>query len=252
MSVLNKKKVLFSLLIISLILGSILIVINISVSSRQGVNYVVHTIRLPLYIKFIEFIDRDYQYKTIARAIIKDCKTDNEKVLAIFYWTRNNIKKGIPSGFPIIDDHVLNIIIRGYGTADQIADVFTTLSSYAGYPAVMYNLYLPDNPEHGLCISAVYLQGKWRLMDAYNGLYFINKNNTIASIDDIIANPNLIEKTIDKSIDKIKYLNMYKNLKPIKEIKTTKAELQMPIKRIIFAIKNKLNLTKKLILFYGR
>ena len=56
------------------------------------------------------------------------------RVLAVFDWTARRIQP-TPEGWPVVDDHILNIIIRGYGMTDQRADVFATLTTYAGVPA---------------------------------------------------------------------------------------------------------------------
>lgn len=77
-------------------------ILNIPVTSQQGVNYVVRTIKMPLYIKGIEFIDRDYHYKELVKEICQGCTNDEEKVLALFEWTHQNIKRDIPEDWPII------------------------------------------------------------------------------------------------------------------------------------------------------
>lgn len=59
----NKKGLLLKVLLAVLILGLGLACLNIRVSSRQGVNYVLRNIKIPLYIKAIEFLDRNYQYQ---------------------------------------------------------------------------------------------------------------------------------------------------------------------------------------------
>ena len=113
---------------------AIIFVLNIETSIMQGVDGHQREIKMPLYAKGIQFLARHYEYARLAREITKNAKTDKEKVLRIFDWTHENIKR-VSRGMPVVDDHVLNIIIRGYGTNDQFQDVFTTLCAYNGIPA---------------------------------------------------------------------------------------------------------------------
>ena len=177
------------------------LILNLPMTSKQGIDYSVRTIRTPLYIKLIGFLARDYNYSQKVKLITEGCSSDVEKVMAIFDWTRSNIRKDIPNGWPIIDDHVWNIIVRGYGRHDQSADVFSTLCTYAGFPAVMYILQSEDS-KFKICISAVYFKGNWRLMDSFNGVHFRNDKGEIASIDDINTHPDLVKIAINnKSMD---------------------------------------------------
>ncbi|MBI4620222.1 MAG: transglutaminase domain-containing protein [Desulfobacterales bacterium] len=238
----SKKK---SLIIISTIIAlfsSFWFVINIDVSTRQGVNYVVNERTIPLYIKTFNFFHRHFEHKRLTKDIIRGSEADEEKVLAIFDWTVKNIKK-VPSGMPIIDDHVLNIIIRGYGTSDQSADVFTTLCVYAGIPAAMYKIS-PKNSDTYTVISIVNLRGRNLVFDTYLGNYFRNTKGQIASIRDIIETPSLVSQAKNQPIIKgIAYTKYYEGLKPIKEFQTPRGELQMPLRRLVYEIRRKFGLT---------
>src|SRR3990167_5775002 len=113
------KKPIRKILKFSFTLILIVLILNISVTTKQGINHEVGVLKMPLYIKIIEFIGRDYNYKSLTKEITADCITDEEKVMAIFNWVVKNIHK-IPKDFDIIDDHTLNIIIRRYGASDQM------------------------------------------------------------------------------------------------------------------------------------
>src|SRR5579862_2383634 len=103
-------------------------VANVKVTTRQGVNYDVTSRRIPLYLKTLELIDRSVQYQQIADGIARGASTDSDRALRVFDWTRTQIR-ATPDGWPVVDDHVLNVIIRGYGVSDQQADVFATLAT---------------------------------------------------------------------------------------------------------------------------
>ena len=233
--------------LVSLILVGLLlcvVVSNLPVTTRQGINYSVHTIRMPLYIKILEFVDRDYHYRVLVKDTVKGCKSEEEKVLAIFNWTCQNIRTDIPGGWPIVDDHILNIVIRGYGVNDQLADVFTTLCVYAGTSAVMYTIS-PCGSKNELMVAAVYLDGAWRIFDPFHGKYFINKQGKIASIQDIISNPSLVDRKQNSFLaNGVEYFRYFEDLSTYNVEGFLRAQKQMPLQRVAYEIKKVLGITR--------
>ena len=132
------KKFIFKLLIGIALLTAMIVLLNIKVTTRQGVNYQVHTIRIPLYLKILDFMDRHYNYKQLVQRIIKNEHDKQERVMKIFSWTYHNIRKQ-PEELPVVDDHVWHIIVRGYGVSDQSCDVFATLCNYTGIDAFFHS-----------------------------------------------------------------------------------------------------------------
>src|SRR3989338_4799917 len=88
---------------------------NFPVTYRMGIDGNLYVKKIPLYAKASGFLYRDWMYKDIVKEIVRDAGTDEEKVMAIFRWTVENVKRGIPPGMKVFDDHPLNIIIRQYG-----------------------------------------------------------------------------------------------------------------------------------------
>jgi len=235
----------------SILVGVILILLvglglNAEVSIRQGVGGHYREIKMPLYVKAIEFLARHYQYIDIAKEITRFSKTDEEKTLAIFKWVHENIKKEIPKGVPIVDDHILNIIIRGYGTSDQSQDVFTTLCSYSGVTAFWERTYDKDH-RVWYPVSFVKLNGSWRVFDPYHGKYFKTKNGDIASIEDILNDSSLVKgDDIEKIVyEGVPYKEFYRNLGPVNDRRTLRPEKQKPVKRMIFEVRKILGMEKE-------
>ena len=140
------------------------IAMTLSLPTRQGVNYQVSTQTLPAYVKTFEFLSRHHRYAALARQITAGMTSDHDRAQAVFAWTRQHIRP-VPEGWPVVDDHILNIIIRGYGTEDQAADVFTTLSTYAGVHA--FWTWTDDSPR--AVISWAQLDGRWTAFDVLRG-----------------------------------------------------------------------------------
>ncbi len=153
-------KKLMAFIVVCALIGGIL---YIPLNTKQGINFKVTTKKIPLYAKYCGFFYRDYQYRALSRDITKGISGDKEKVMAAYSWTINNIKRQ-PEDFPIVDDHIWDIIIRRYGVADQMADVFTTLASYSGHEA----FFASPRISRYLVLSFVKIGEQWHMFDVYN------------------------------------------------------------------------------------
>jgi len=229
------KKSLCLLLCCIVVSVGIFAILNIPVATRQGINYQWHTIRLPLHLKILDFFDRHFNYKQLVKRIVKDADTDREKVMKIFEWTHQNIKRDIPEGWPIIDDHAWHIIVRGYGVNDQASDVFTTLCNYAGVDA-FFTWINTSNRTKGISLSFIKIEQKWSIFDPYHGCYFKNKDGELADIEDIKSKAIWSIESLDgkPNIDYASYLD---NLPSVKDVGLSRANIQSPLNRLFFEIR---------------
>lgn len=230
----EKRWIKWFLLVFAVLLGMIY-VLNIKVTTKQGINFQVRTIEIPLYLKVLDFFDRHYNYKWTVERIIGDSKVDEEKIMKIFKWTHENIKK-IPEGYPVIDDHVWHIIVRGYGDYDQSSDVFTALCNYAGVDAFLNWAYTEDRSSR-IPLSFVKINEKWYVFDPYNEVYFKNRKGNLADIEDMINGDWTVQGINNSSEHEINYAVYLKNLSPVKEIELTRANSQSPLNRLKYEIK---------------
>ena len=232
-----KKRWIKRLFLVFVVLLGTIYVLNFKVTIRQGIDYKVHEIEMPLYLKVLDFFDRHYNYKWMVERIIGDSRIEREKVFKIFEWTYKTIKKN-PEGYPIMDDHVWHIIVRGYGVGDQFSDVFTALCNYAGVDAFFNSPYSEDRSSR-ITLSFVKIGEVWTIFDPYRGVYFKNREGSLASIEEIIKGNWLaegIDKDKNKEID-INYAIYFKNLSPIKEMELQRSNIQSPINRFKYQIK---------------
>lgn len=214
---------------------------NIPVTTRQGIDYEVRVFKIPLYIKAIEFIDRDYHYKKLVGDIIKGKAGDKARILTIFDWVGANIATDIPAGWPVYDDHVLNIIIRRYGTSDQVSDVFATLATYAGYPSIVRKITVPDSAGK-FCVTLVDLNGRTLVFDPYFKNYFLDDKSEIATPEYIKQNyPRLVP--VNPEVEKIqykgvRYMDYFRYLASTQpDFNRAKAYRQMPGMRFIYELR---------------
>lgn len=228
-----KRKLLFGAKSLIVIIVFVFL-LNIKVSTKQGINFKVYTLKIPLYLKTLDFFDRHYNYKWTVQRIIGNSKTDEEKVLKIFKWTYENIKKA-PEGYPVIDDHVWHIIIRGYGVTDQFSDVFTTLCNYANIEA-FYGLVFTKDRSSCIPISFIKVDKRWAVFDPYGGVYFKNRQGGLADIQEIMKGDWKESSLIGKESG-VDYAGYFKNLLPVTEVGFKRANTQSPIKRLKYEIK---------------
>jgi hypothetical protein len=231
----KNKKIIF-ILFISFTLTIFIVILNIKVITKQGINYEVISTKIPLYLKILNFFDRHYNYKDLVKQIVKDTEVKEEKVLKIFKWTYEHIKAQ-PVQLPVIDDHVWNIIIRGYGVQDQYCDVFSTLCNYIGTEAFFDYVYTKDSSSK-ICLSFVRFNKRWYIFDPYRGIYFKDNYGHIADLEEIKNGNWRIEKITQTEKIDFDYKQYFQNLPIIKEMILKRSNIQSPLRRFIFTIKN--------------
>ena len=212
--------------LILLVLGLLVVgVLSVPVRTRQGVDFSVSVRSIPLYVKVLGFIDRHVQHELLAREITRGVSTDEARALKVFEWTREHIQP-TPPGLPVVDDHILHIIIRGYGEDDQMADVFTTLATYAGVPAFWQTVKLPDGR---LVVSFAKVERRWTMFDVAHGLIFRDAQGRLASLEQLVAQPELIATAAgDLRPGGLPYRRYLADAVPLEVPHPLRAELQMP------------------------
>lgn len=239
--------------IVSMLLSlfAIIVILNISASTFYGKNYIVYKDEIPFYAKLVNFYSRHFEYKNIADKITRRSTTDKEKVLRIFDWIRSNVRRDFPKDWPILDDHILYTMVRGYGAADQIVDAFVTLTSYEGMKGTRYHIYTGIRRKF-FPIALVEVDGRILVFDPAFGNYFVNENGEIASIKDIIRNPSLVEKAKNKPVIRgIAYTDYFRNLRDVDRLGVVRADLQMPGRRFFYEAKRVLGFISRRDYFYA-
>lgn len=213
------------------LLASVLLIANLPVTTKQGVNYDVTEHRLPLYLKTFEFLDRDAQYRQLAREITRDASSDRTRLMAVFAWTTRRIQP-IPEGWPVVDDHILNIVIRGYGATDQRADVCATLLTYADVPAFWEKVKAPGAAD-GVILTFARVDGRWVVMDVAHGFVFETKDGQLATAEDLAANRAVLPPAAATlTIGTTPYPRILNQLRMPPIPRPLRAELQMPWPRL--------------------
>ena len=211
------------------------VLLNLEVTTKQGVNYEVHVLKIPLYLKLLDFFDRHYNYELLAKKIVSGAVSDEDKAMKILEWTCKSIKYN-PKELPVMDDHVWHIIVRGYGGDDQFQDVFTTLCNYANLNAFFYKVY-SETGTGRKPLSFVRLGDRWAIFDVYSGVYFVNKKGRIAGIGDLYRGDWKAVSITKREIPDY-YDRYFKTLNSVNFEKwwMSRSAIQSPVRRFIFFI----------------
>jgi hypothetical protein len=205
-----------------------------STTTLQGVNFEQRVRPIPVYVKAMEFVSRHHEYATIASEIVRPGMSEAERVLAVFEWTRRNIRP-TPDGWTVYDDHILNIIIRGHGVNDQVNDVFATLSTYAGVPAFWRKLRAAGSEPNIFTFARV--DGRWVPFDPWSGIVFRNGRGGLAGVEELIADPMLVRAaTADAAATGVNYAALISRdtLSPFVPPRRLRADMQRPWPRLLF------------------
>ena len=230
-----KKRYLIPTIVILLFLCSIAL-LNKKVTMRQRVDSKFSIITLPLYLKVLNFYDRHYNYKWLAKQITGHLDTREDKILRLFHWTYETIKPQ-PESLPVMDSHPWDVYVRGYGCVDNIHDLFSTLCNYIGVDAFFTRFYARDTSSINL--SIVRIKRGWVVFDPYNGIYFRNNTGDLATIEEINEQNWHIVKLSQTDISKANYEQyIVENLPRIKRLGSSliRANIQSPINRLRFQL----------------
>lgn len=225
------KRKTFKILLPLLTLAILLIMLNVNVYTRRGVNYQWSSVKIPLYLKVLDFFDRHYNYKALAGRITAGAGDKEGAVMKIFRWTFDNIKEN-PESLPIVDDHTWHIIIRGYGVEDQYCDVFTTLCNYAGFRS-FYLLLNDRDSGHRIPLSLVEIKGEAYIFDPYRGVYFEGEGGKLAGIK-LLRSGGGREMRISEKRAGVNYSQFFAALSAARFTELRRANIQSPLKRLIY------------------
>lgn len=231
--------------VLALALAGLAAILALPATTRQGVDYSVTTYQIPAYVKTIDFLHRHYQYKLIASRVCAGASSDEQCLLAMLDWTHANIRP-TPTGWPIVDDHPLHIIIRGYGQDDQFADAFTTLATYVGIPSFFRFLIDPASGRR-LVLTFARLGTTWTVMDVERHLVFRRGDGTLAGIDELLATPALVDAQAPNGLgDGLRYSTFVSPamLRPFEVPEPLHGELQQPLPRLRYEVRRLLGLNR--------
>lgn len=202
------------------------------VTTRVGVNYVVTPYRLTLIEKTTHFLSRHWQTQRIASSIVGPERDFERKIERILAWVNERVRP-VPEGFPVVDDHPLHILVRGYGAPDQRSEAFTLIASYSGLPATTALLSPPGSREQ-IMLALVQWEGNLYPVDVVHHLLFRTPQGALATLEELQRHPEWITAAAgERVIDGFPYIAYWHQIgSVVKERSFTRMELQKPWSRL--------------------
>jgi hypothetical protein len=127
-----------------------------------------------------------YQYYQKSIDSLKQKYAGLELANEIWKWTSNNFDFSVNS-FSKYNTHdpFIQLNSLGYGQCDDLATLLFTLWHKAGFKSRLWSLNNHIVPE-------VLIEEKWHMLDPSFGIYFLNNNGIIASVNELAQDLNLI------------------------------------------------------------
>lgn len=239
----QRSRIFWISLALFLLIGTSFVILTLPLTTRQGINYEVTDYSIPAYVKALDFLQRHFQYRQLVSRICSGKASDVECVLAIFDWTHQRIPL-TPEGWTVVDDHVSNIVIRGHGGSDQIADVFVTLAGYAGVPAAFRWITHPDG-DATLIVAFARLNDKWVMFDVERHLLFHSRDGSFADIQELVADPAQVDAEAGHLLIRGHQYSSYitaATLLPFTVSAPTRAQMQQPWARLKYEVRRAVGL----------
>ena len=197
-----------------LAIATLILVARWPVTTSEGVNFHVSLKKLTLLEKAVAFVDRDLEMCRLAKEIAGDDGVPEQRLLRMYQWVTENIHS-VPPGLPVVDNHVLYIFVRRYGTIDQRAEAMAALASYDGMPALTIGLGKDPN-RRPVQLTAVQLGNRIVVFDVNNRLVFRAASGQLASLADLQSDPSIVEKTAGGlMVDGVPYPQHFRNLREV-------------------------------------
>lgn len=213
----------------------VLVVGQIPTTGLEGVDdrMVVH--RMPLWEKAAKFYIRDKEFRQWAEEAAGGETDPQRRVLRLMEWTRNVVKP-IPSGLPFIDDHISHIVLRHYGNDGQLSEVFTALTTYTGNEG-RWEAYSLPGASARVALCFVESEGKWWVLDIWNGGWFETPSGQIATIEDF-KHPERLRRRgqAPELLGGVPYISYFQDVQGVFMRSFSRARGQMPWHRFLMII----------------
>jgi hypothetical protein len=188
----------------TVLMTAVVVLARWPVATAEGVNFHVSVKRITLFEKTIAFVERDLEMRRLTREIAGPGGSPEERLMRMYEWVTANIH-AVPAGLPVVDNHVLYIFVRRYGTIDQRAEALAALASYDGMPATTIPLGKYPN-RLVVQLTLVNLGDRLVLFDVNNRIVFRKLSGELATLSDVASDPSIVRRLgKDVTVDDVPY-----------------------------------------------
>jgi len=135
----------------------------------------------------------------LADAVTRRVEGDLARVEALREWAGEAAPHVIGHDIRGVSDmfrvHALDVISRGWAACEATSDVFATLCWLAGYPSRVLSIQQSmEEPVSGHHVNEVFVEGKWRFLDADLWRRFDLPDGLPGSALDLHRQPEIVEQ----------------------------------------------------------
>jgi hypothetical protein len=210
-----------------------LLVGQIPTAGLEGVDDRIIVHRMPLWEKAAKFYIRHREFLQWAEEAAGGETDPQRRVLRLMEWTRSQVKP-IPSGLPLVDDHISHIVLRHYGNDGQLAEVFTALATYTGNEGRWGKASSPPGASARAILCFIESGGKWWALDVWNGGWFETASGQIATIENFKHPERLRQRgQAPEQLGGLPYISYFQDVEGVFKRSFSRARGQMPWPRLL-------------------
>lgn len=218
-----------TLLLVAVVVGSL------PSESYEATDGIIKVHRMPLWEKMARFYLRHVELERMAREAAGGETDPQRRVLKLMNWTRETVRP-VPAGLPSIDDHISHVVLRRYGDDGQLAEVFTSLTTYMGHFG-RWSWHAPPGAKRSVVLSFVESDSGWWVFDVRNGGWFETEQGAIATIEDFKHPEKLTRRGhAPEVLEGTPYPAYYQNLEEVGKRSFSRASGQMPWYRLVMTL----------------
>ncbi len=134
--------------------------------------------------------------RPVLEAIVNECKVDGDEqttVLNIMRYCRDLHKKRYENQLNDFGGREEDMIPRGENLCEELARLSVALCEIAGIPG-----RIVMHIAGGHYTSEFYINGRWGWCDPRMGFYLLDEQGRLASVDDFMQDPSIIDKQSDE------------------------------------------------------
>ncbi len=215
-----------------LLVALVMLLGSIPSYTLEGVDDQLKLHRIPLWEKAVTFYLRHRHLERMVAEAVQGETDPERRVLKLLEWTRKAVHPQ-PPGLPLVDDHISHIVLRRYGNESQLAEVFTALTTYAGYEG-RWGWYTPPGASEAVVLSFVRSDRGWWVFDVRNGGWFETDSGHIATVADF-RRPEALHRRgpAPGALRDTPYLTYFLNLDAVWKRSFSRAQGQTPWHRLL-------------------
>ncbi|MBN2711950.1 MAG: transglutaminase domain-containing protein [Planctomycetes bacterium] len=136
------------------------------------------------------YLENNFILSRISASVISGAKSEEERADRLFRFVTSSLLPYIPQ--PYLIENPVDVLVRGYGSCDQMAWVLCSLAEQAGIESMVVFLRDPATGKSPHTIAALRVNGLWQPYDPFTAQEYRLPKGERANLLKAIRNPSAI------------------------------------------------------------